>query len=164
VHTAQRLMRSRNDKMIAGVAGGIARYLNVDAVLVRLVFVLLAFSGWAFLFYPILWMLMPREPAPSADPSLRQVFVAEGTETRRLRYDPMTGQPLDPEQDVPIQNINPDAGRSSSTAPNRQQLLGWILLGIGALIALEWTLPFIGPLLVPAILIAAGVYLLRRKS
>jgi phage shock protein C len=164
VTTTQRLMRSRNDKMIAGVAGGIARYLNVDAVIVRLVFVLLAISGPAFLFYPLLWILMPREPVTAGDPALGQVFVAEGTQTRRLRYDPMTGQPLEPEQDVPIQNINPDSSRSQTAQPNRQRLLGWILLGFGAFVALDLALPIVGPLLVPAILIAAGVYLLRRKS
>jgi len=37
--------RSRNDKMIAGVCGGIARYFNVDTTIVRLLFVLAVFLG-----------------------------------------------------------------------------------------------------------------------
>ena len=37
-----RLVRSRTDRMVGGVCGGLARYLGVDATLVRLVFVLIA--------------------------------------------------------------------------------------------------------------------------
>lgn len=44
-----RLMRSETDKMIAGVCGGLAEYLNIDPVLVRLAFVVWAWPavwGW----------------------------------------------------------------------------------------------------------------------
>ncbi len=50
----QRLMRSRSDKIIAGVAGGIAQYLAVDPVFVRLAFVIAGLSGIGILLYPIL--------------------------------------------------------------------------------------------------------------
>lgn len=57
-----RLMRSESDKMFAGVAGGIAAYLGVDSVFVRLAFVVLCFaSGIGFLLYLILMILMPNE-------------------------------------------------------------------------------------------------------
>ncbi len=55
------LVRSDDDKMIAGVCGGLAAYLAVDPVLVRLAFVLLFFaSGIGFPIYFILWVIMPR--------------------------------------------------------------------------------------------------------
>lgn len=55
------LVRSDDDKMIAGVCGGLATYLAVDPVLVRLAFVLLFFaSGIGFVIYLILWVIMPR--------------------------------------------------------------------------------------------------------
>lgn len=41
----KRLVRNTNDEMIGGVCSGIAHYLNIDPVIVRLVFVLLAL-GW----------------------------------------------------------------------------------------------------------------------
>ena len=57
-----RLMRSENDKMISGVCGGIAAYLGVDSVFVRLAFILLLFaSGIGVLLYLILMIVMPRE-------------------------------------------------------------------------------------------------------
>lgn len=60
-----RLTRSETDRMIAGVCGGIAAYLDIDPVLVRLAFVLLLFaSGIGFPLYLILWIVMPSEAAP----------------------------------------------------------------------------------------------------
>ena len=52
----QRLMRSRTDKIIAGVAGGIGQYLAIDPVIVRLAFVALCFTGVGVLLYPVLWL------------------------------------------------------------------------------------------------------------
>jgi phage shock protein PspC (stress-responsive transcriptional regulator) len=57
-----RLMRSSTDRMFAGVCGGIAAYLAIDAVLVRLAFVLLSLaSGVGLLLYLVLMILMPSE-------------------------------------------------------------------------------------------------------
>lgn len=154
-----RLMRSRSDKMIAGVASGIARYLGVDPVLVRLVFVLLAFTGPAILIYPLLALVMPKEPAaPGGEPG--QVFVAEGTATQRLRSDPMTGAPQEPHE-IPINNVGQSPNRQASQA-GRNQLLGYVLLGLGGFLVLQMIVPGAGHLLFPALLIGAGVYLLRR--
>ncbi len=158
MQTPLRLMRSRNDKMIAGVAGGIARYLSLDPVIVRLAFVLLAFSGASLLIYPLLWLLMPEEPAGAAG---GQIFVAEGTPTQRLRVDPSTGAPQQPELEIPINTLG--GGQPAGVAPGgRQRLLGAVMLGIGAFIAVKMLLPGVGALLVPALLIAGGVWLLKR--
>jgi phage shock protein C len=55
-----RLMRSETDRMIAGVCGGLASYLGVDPVLVRLAFVILLLaSGVGLAIYVILWIVMP---------------------------------------------------------------------------------------------------------
>ena len=56
----QRLTRNRREAVCGGVAAGFADYFNVDAVLVRLGFVLLAFAnGIGLLFYVICWVIMP---------------------------------------------------------------------------------------------------------
>jgi len=60
----KKLMRSSSERMIAGVAGGVADYLNMDPTLVRLLFVLLALAGGpGILIYIILWIVMPEEMA-----------------------------------------------------------------------------------------------------
>ena len=61
----RRLRRSR-DRMVAGVAGGIAEYVDVDPTIVRLVFALLFLLGAGFtwlLVYVVLWLLMPEADA-----------------------------------------------------------------------------------------------------
>lgn len=56
----KRLTRSRHDRMIAGVAAGVAEYFDLDPALIRIVFVilLLAASG-GFWIYLLLWIVMP---------------------------------------------------------------------------------------------------------
>lgn len=60
----KRLYRSRKDKKIAGICGGIAAYFNVDATLVRVAAVLLILVGVvpAVVAYGIMWVIMPEEP------------------------------------------------------------------------------------------------------
>jgi phage shock protein C len=59
----KRLFRSRTDMMLGGVCGGLAKYLNVDPTVVRLVFVLLLFiGGGGFWIYLVLWLITPVEP------------------------------------------------------------------------------------------------------
>jgi len=66
-----KLTRSETDKIISGVCGGLAAYLNVDSVLVRLAFVILLFaSGIGIPLYIILWVIMPSTDTadqPNAD-------------------------------------------------------------------------------------------------
>ena len=48
--------------MIAGVCGGLGRYLGVDPVLLRVAFVILAIGGGAgFLIYGVAWLVIPKE-------------------------------------------------------------------------------------------------------
>jgi len=60
----KRLYRSKKDRMIAGVCGGLAEYFNIDPVIVRVIAVLLLLPGGApgLLPYIILWIVVPEEP------------------------------------------------------------------------------------------------------
>lgn len=60
----RRFTRSRNEKMIGGVCGGMAEYLNIDPVLMRILWILITlFSGVIFgvIFYIILLIIIPEE-------------------------------------------------------------------------------------------------------
>jgi phage shock protein PspC (stress-responsive transcriptional regulator) len=60
------LMRVRDGALIAGVCGGIAKWLGWDPTLVRFGYVVLSLLSAAFpgiLVYILLWILMPQEPA-----------------------------------------------------------------------------------------------------
>jgi phage shock protein PspC (stress-responsive transcriptional regulator) len=57
-----RLRRSGDDRMLAGVAGGIARYLDVDVLLVRVIIAALAlFTGAGVPLYVAAWLLVPAD-------------------------------------------------------------------------------------------------------
>lgn len=96
----RRLYRSRDERMVAGVAGGISRYFNVDPTLVRLAFVAftLAGGGSGLLAYVILAILMPLERAPGmirreagagpmAHPAAEEETRREVQETRVPEYE-----------------------------------------------------------------------------
>lgn len=62
----KKFTRSTTDKMIAGVAGGLAKYFDIDATIVRVLFVLFALAGGpGILAYIILWIVMPEEGGTS---------------------------------------------------------------------------------------------------
>jgi phage shock protein PspC (stress-responsive transcriptional regulator) len=58
------LRRSRDNRMLAGICGGLARYLNIDPVAARLLFVVATVftGGTTLLAYLIAWPLIPEDP------------------------------------------------------------------------------------------------------
>lgn len=61
--TYKKLYRSRKERMIAGVCGGLAEYFNLDPTVVRLLFVLFFFlGGCALLIYLVMWIIVPLAP------------------------------------------------------------------------------------------------------
>jgi phage shock protein PspC (stress-responsive transcriptional regulator) len=121
--------RSRTEKMIGGVAGGIAERYGWDPTLVRLGFVLLAFAnGFGVLLYLIMLVVMRQSGSVAVSPS-------GGSFSEGGPY------------------------ASSSTGGNR--LLGYVLLGIGALV-LANMLNLTGPM-IAVLLLAAGWHLIRSR-
>jgi phage shock protein PspC (stress-responsive transcriptional regulator) len=58
----KQLRRSRSDRSIAGVCGGVAKYLGVDSTVLRIAtFLLIFFGGMSLWVYIILWLLIPEE-------------------------------------------------------------------------------------------------------
>ncbi|WP_162529646.1 PspC domain-containing protein [Nocardioides caldifontis] len=58
----RRLRRSRTDRKIAGVAGGLGRHLDIDPTIIRVLLVVLVFFGGAgLLLYGAMWLLVPEE-------------------------------------------------------------------------------------------------------
>ena len=59
----KRLYRSRDDRVIWGICGGIGKYFGVDPVLIRVIWVVtVIFAGWSILAYLILRLVVPLEP------------------------------------------------------------------------------------------------------
>lgn len=59
----KKLYRSRTDKKLCGVCGGLAKYLNVDATVIRLIVILaVIFAGVGVLAYLVAALVIPEEP------------------------------------------------------------------------------------------------------
>jgi phage shock protein C len=66
----RRLYRSRTDRMIAGLCGGLGNFLGMDPTIVRLIVVLITFM-WPFtpLIYLVMMLIVPEEPLNEASSS-----------------------------------------------------------------------------------------------
>jgi phage shock protein C len=63
----RKLYRSRSNRQVAGVCGGLAQYFNLDATLIRILFVVLAvLGGSGLVIYLAMWIIVPKEPAAAA--------------------------------------------------------------------------------------------------
>ena len=73
VRDLSRLRRSTTDRKVAGVAGGLARHLDIDPLILRVGFVVLAFFGGAgLILYAAIWALVPEDgPRPRRGPPRR---------------------------------------------------------------------------------------------
>jgi phage shock protein PspC (stress-responsive transcriptional regulator) len=66
---AKKFYRSRKNRVIAGICGGLAEYFDVDPIIVRLITLILVMSaGGGLLAYLIAWVVVPEEPG------LHQIF------------------------------------------------------------------------------------------
>ena len=64
---ARELYRSRSNRQVAGVCGGLAGYFNLDATLIRILFVVLAvLGGSGLVLYLAMWIIVPKEPSAPA--------------------------------------------------------------------------------------------------
>ena len=72
-----RLRRNKIDGIIGGVCAGIGDYIGMDPVIVRIIFIVLFFTGVSILIYPLLWFLIPSDK--------RAPYHREYRESRRAR-------------------------------------------------------------------------------
>lgn len=85
--------RSKSDRMIGGVCGGLARYFNIDATIVRLLFVLAVLLGGASpLIYLVLWVVMPEEQAGVPAAQAPSALPNHPRPVEEWKYDPYTGE------------------------------------------------------------------------
>ena len=131
----RRLYRSRDNRMLGGVAGGVAKYLDVDSALVRLAFVALFFAaGTGFLAYVIAWIVVPEEP---------QALAAAA---------PLAASLPPPEPT--------SARRGSAGSRGARLVVGAILVVVGVFLLFDWALPALGNFIWPAAIIVVGLGLL----
>ena len=140
---SRRLERSRTNRVIAGVCGGLGEYLDIDATFVRVAMVVLTLVGGAgILIYIVLLVLMPLPgESPMFGPS-SSAAPGDATATTPVVTDP-------------------------ESAERRRYAVGILLVGVGAIFflgnlgifrGLDWK--YIWPL----VIIALGVFLIAQRT
>jgi phage shock protein C len=152
----KKLYRSTRDRMLGGVAGGLAEYFEIDSTLIRILFIITLFlGGTGIIAYVLLWIVVPEAPyfvynassEVSADPTIN----AAGTE-------------IPPDQSV--ENYL----KIQEEKKNKRIILGGILLILLGLVFLadNFIPRFDFSDLVPLLIVAAGVGILinsmKKKS
>lgn len=106
---ARRLQKSKN-RLVLGVAGGIADYFHVDPVIVRGIFILLVFAnGVGILLYILLSLLMPQAGAATAETLAvvkenLKTAPREATEAGRRVVKVLRGPSVEPEE--PLEKVS----------------------------------------------------------
>jgi phage shock protein PspC (stress-responsive transcriptional regulator) len=86
------LARDTDDQKIGGVCSGLARYLDLDPLLVRVAFVAsLVFGGWSLVAYLLLWWLVDPAPAGTWDDEATD-GPTDGPTTHANGDSPLAGQ------------------------------------------------------------------------
>ncbi len=63
-----KLYRSRKDRMLFGVCGGLGKFFGIDPTIIRVIFVLLAFTGFGILAYIVIAIIAPLEESQKTTP------------------------------------------------------------------------------------------------
>ncbi|RJP59620.1 MAG: PspC domain-containing protein [Ignavibacteriales bacterium] len=148
---AERLYRSRSKKIIGGVAGGLADYLNLDPVLIRVIFVIITLiNGLGILLYIILWIVVQEEPYKTFSYEM-----GSGSETAQS----------DNKQNAesPKQSTH---HQQSTDHPNGKGriIVGVILIALGFIFLAEnWFPHFDFYDVLPLALVAGGIYLVMNS-
>jgi len=177
----KRLYRSRTDRMIAGVCGGIADYFGIDPTLVRVAAVLLAVAnGVGVVAYVILMIVIPEEgdrpmhadgtPTPEVPEGIPPVSESPAPAPAASEPAPVTSVPVAPPvaPPAPEQPWQPPAPVTPASAPQSHRgglTGGLILIAIGAVFLVSQFVPGldIGKLW-PLILVAIGVSMILRSG
>jgi phage shock protein C len=143
----KKLYRSTNDKMIFGVCGGLGEYFNIDPVIMRIIFVILAvWGGSGVLIYIILAIVIPEKPDTS----------------KRNTKNKSTEEVIEENVEKLAKDVESVAKKHSSSS---EMLFGLILLLVGLMLMVNNFFPvFEFRKLWPLTLIVLAIFILARGS
>lgn len=138
----KKLYRSCDNQIIAGIAGGLGEYFEIDPTLIRLLFLILIFSGVGLAAYIVAWILIPMNPkCGSAKSGSDEIQEKAETIAEEFR------------------------GKVKGGDSSTRIILGAIILGFGFLLLFQnFVGDYIWKIFWPAILILVGFYFITKSS
>ena len=123
-----RLYRRRKDKVFGGIASGLGQYLDVDPIIVRIVFVLITiFHGVGLLVYIIMWIVMPEEPIENLYQTMNEPINKDDADSDSTKSD--------------FSEFNAKFNEVTKSSSNSRTIVGVLLIGIGFIFLLERFIP-----------------------
>lgn len=150
----KKLYRSKSDRIIAGICGGLAEYFEIDPVLVRIIFAILLFAvDGFFIVYIIGWFIIPNES---------DLKSKKNTSTRE--HVERTSEEIQSQ----AQNLLQSAKGlfSDNTKAKSNMTIGIILIALGFFFFLNEFVPQLLDFgkLWPIFVIAAGLYIILKQD
>ncbi|NJE13417.1 PspC domain-containing protein [Thermococcus sp. LS2] len=148
----KRLYRAKDERIFLGVLGGIAKYLDVDPTVVRIIYIVLLFLApvTAILLYFVLALIMPEEPG----------------EEISLDKLPEKAEKIAKEIDETLTQAFSSKKPVSTAKGDNEKILALILIILGGVLILRKITPFMwylqGDILLAVLLLLFGIYLLVR--
>lgn len=141
------LYRSRKDRVISGVCGGIGKLFSIDPVIIRIIWVVLIFTfGFGFLAYIIAWVIIPAEPVESVDTSAQ-------TESKEGRTDIF--------ETIPVNQATSNIDKKATLA------IGIVIVTIGVIALISsvfgiagWIMSIMSKAFWPLLMIMAGIIII----
>jgi len=134
--SGKKLYRSESDRMIGGVCGGLAKYLDIDSAIVRLFMILFLLSGIGLIVYLVAWVIVPLEAGASRDDKRLKIECKVKRGVAKMNY------------------------RVEEKKKNR----GWFVLGLGGLLVLIGFSNLVGAdVAIPYGILIWGFYLIYRS-
>ncbi|MFW6251721.1 MAG: PspC domain-containing protein [Halanaerobium sp.] len=171
---SKKLYRSRDDRMIAGVCGGLADYFNVDSSLVRLaVLFIFLFQGVGLIAYIIAWLVMSEEPVKNEYRMPDDYYIEDSKNTDNLDQDqePRTeseeqkNKEYDSRKRKEKEYYQQYQEQSSENSNNRRKLFAVIMILVGSIFLIDiWIPELYWEKYWPLILVAAGVLMLKSDD
>jgi len=156
---SKKLYRSRNDRMTAGVCGGLADYFGVDSSLIRLaVLFIFLFQGVGLIAYIIAWLIMSEEPIKNEYKMPDDYYIENTREEKQENFTSTSEKKSEEEYYQKYQKNN----KSDS---NRRKLFAFIMIIVGSIFLIDiWIPELYWEKYWPLILIAAGLLLLKGDN
>ena len=174
---SKKLYRSRDDRMIAGVCGGLADYFNVDSSLIRLgVLFIFLFQGIGLIAYLIAWLVMSEEPAKNEYRMPDDYYLEDqrqqetanhqqryNSESERTENEDHKSESRKKSEKEYYQQYQDQSSDSSTN--NRRKLFAVIMILVGSIFLIDiWIPALYWEKYWPLILIAAGILMLKGDN
>lgn len=173
---SKKLYRSKDDRMIAGVCGGLADYFNVDSSLIRLaVLFIFLFQGIGLIAYIIAWVVISEEPAEN-EYKMPDEYYIEEQKSREKRAEQ---QRSDKDNEEDSKEHQSDAKNESekeyyqkyeeqsseNKTDNRRKLFAVIMILVGSVFLVDiWVPDLYWEKYWPLILIGLGAVMLKGDN